>query len=100
MSIEEKVEDLSSKVDKVREDDKTIYDSLPGCGTLILAIAAAFGGVSSCYYARETNRLLESVYSVKSENVRDGPEKEKFYDLNGKRIFLEIDGIPVDYSDK
>mgnify|MGYP001601341571 CR=1 FL=1 len=48
------------------------------------------------------NELLEqslktnNLNNIVTENVIAGPEPEKFYLVNGQRVYLEIDGKPVE----
>lgn len=45
------------------------------------------------------NKLYQSqkpTLEMRIENVVGGPEKEKFYEIDGKRFYLEVDGRPVE----
>ena len=40
---------------------------------------------------------LESIVpEIQEENVFGGEAPERFYEINGKRVYLEIDGIPIE----
>lgn len=66
---------------------------------LSLGIAAGIGVVG--YYQDEGHRAIEQKleqfnHELYVTNVVGNNEPDKFYKINGKRIFLEIDGKPVE----
>jgi len=73
--------------------------------TLYLMVAMTM--ISTCDVDRKTNNLGSKVDSIESqlktmqptlqvENVLGDPEPEKFYEIDGQRVYLEMDGKPVE----
>lgn len=74
-------------------------DSDDGCGCLIvLGLCGVL--LYSCDMLekidKRTKNLEEVLINPITKNVLGQKEPEKFYELNGRRIYLEIDGKPVE----
>ena len=51
--------------------------------------------------ANMLEKKIDSYYNIKTQNVMGNEKPEKFYEIGGKRVYLEIDGTPVeDYFKK
>lgn len=73
--------------------------------TLYLMVAVV--GLNTCGIANKTVELSNKIKDIESqlktmqpvlqvENIRGSPEPEKFYVINNQRVYLEIDGKPVE----
>lgn len=62
-------------------------------GLYIIAIIGMLAAIKSC---KNTVELVSKApLELKVEDVMGGSEPEKFYEINGRRCFLEIDKTPV-----
>lgn len=48
------------------------------------------------YSIEKKINLLLRKYDLKTENVLGNPEPEKFYEIEGRRVYLEIDGKSIE----
>lgn len=90
------------------EQDKTlksISKDLVYCligGALILLNLIGIDSHGDLRHRDTKNRLdnitkkVDALTSIRLENVLAGPAFEKFYEIDGKRAYLEIDGKPVE----
>ena len=81
-------------------------DDKAGCGTTLMALVAFWLGVYGCNdidkMRREINDIKVEMTQkgqanyLRIENVIGGPEPERFYEVDGKRYFVEVDGKQVE----
>ena len=69
----------------------------------ILGLCIFMTGMQTCNNINSTNNHLKELRSTieiqspeyKTENVMGGSEPETFYEIDGKRAYLKIDGNPI-----
>ncbi|MFA5084718.1 MAG: hypothetical protein WC475_05090 [Candidatus Paceibacterota bacterium] len=103
MGLEEDIREIDRKLNRVIRNQHTIHDSLPGSIAYAVLGIAMIAAVKSC---NRGNKLLENSertqqqQQVRVENVIGDSAPEKFYEINGQRFYIEIDGKPVEYIEK
>lgn len=66
-------------------------------GSIAIAGLIFVTGTSTMYYiTRDIRNLEKKLTQPIIENVIQGPEPEKFYILNNKRAYIEIDAKPIE----
>jgi len=84
-------------------DDKTLEEkfksldaSIRNVGFKTLMIIAG-GGILAGIYTAKIDRIEEYVHPVvHAEDVIGKSAPEKFYEIDGQRVYLEIDGRPIE----
>jgi hypothetical protein len=56
----------------------------------------SFGGLETKLDNIEKAIREQPRYEMKTENVIGQESPEKFYEINGQRVYLEIDGKPIE----
>lgn len=88
----EKIERIERKLNSIKSTVDSIY-SRPSVvqrpGLYIIAFLGMMGATKAC-------AILQDQTAYQTENVIGGEAPEKFLESRGKRIFLEIDGMPVE----
>ena len=107
-NIEESIKILKSNQDEIKEATDEIYN-LPTrthlrlgfeITNLIIAGTFAFTSLSLLKLDKIMNNY-QDFSKIQTENVIGNKAPEKFYEVDGKRVYLEIDGKPVaDYFKK
>lgn len=99
-SIHAKLDDISNNTRPKPSDDGCAY----GC-TAIITIACigiigyVYAPIFADLYRRHVDYVVQRINEsreIKTENVMGTSEPEKFYEINGQRVYVEIDGKPVE----
>ena len=96
MALEQDVQNMNKKLDQIERNQHSINNNLPGLITYIVIGIAAIAGIKSCNRTQEILDNYQKAPQVQVENVIGQEAPERFYDLNGQRVYLEIDGKPVE----
>ena len=96
MALEDDVKKMNSKLDTIERNQHSIKKNLPGLITYIAIGIAAIAGIKSCNRTQEILDNYQKAPQVQIENVIGQEAPERFYDFNGQRVYLKIDGKPVE----
>lgn len=90
---------LEQDVAEIKEDVKALRRrplSVERAGLYIMTFLAL---ANTCHLKGDTDKIIEQTASktpqLQTANVIEGSAPEKFYDIDGQRVYLEIDGKPV-----
>ncbi|MDP4012125.1 MAG: hypothetical protein Q8R00_00770 [Candidatus Nanoarchaeia archaeon] len=94
------VEKIKTINGEIAEDDILLTREEVTLGCLgLLGLGAIIASIScnrvSSVNSPNIETKIENV-QIFTENIRDGSEPEKFYWVNNQRVYLEIDGKPVE----
>ncbi|HLC58605.1 MAG TPA: hypothetical protein VJI68_01980 [Candidatus Nanoarchaeia archaeon] len=85
MTLEENVNKLVNEIKGAKSD------------LMVVFACAVFATIASCNSCIKMNDVLSYVKpELKVENVIGKEAPEKFYEINRQKVYLEIDGKPVD----
>ena len=87
---------MNDKLDTIKRNQHIIYNNLPDWITYIAIGIAAIAGIKSCSRTQEILDNYQKAPQVQIENVIGQEAPERFYDFNGQRVYLKIDGKPVE----
>ncbi|HLD00668.1 MAG TPA: hypothetical protein VJC39_02900 [Candidatus Nanoarchaeia archaeon] len=87
---------MNDKLDTIKRNQHIIYNNLPDWITYIAIGIAAIAGIKSCSRTQEILDSYQKAPQVQIENVISQEAPERFYYFNGQRVYLEIDGKPVE----
>ncbi len=73
---------------------ETKYTSATRAGLYLMMFITMLGATRACSRTKDITKLLEP--QVKVQNVIGQEAPEKFYVIDGKRAYLEIDGRSVE----
>ena len=65
-------------------------------GLYLIALLGTIGAIKSCDYSKEARDSLAKQPQLYTKNVVGNDTLDKFYIINGQRVFLEIDGKPIE----
>lgn len=73
-----------------------IYAGLVAAGSVIFRSCALNGLESKLDQIKTTLESTKSQPKLYEQNVFGGEESEQFYVVDGKRVYLSIDGFPIE----
>ena len=100
MSVEEELGSIKNGIQTVKDGQRAIYQKLPGLGLYLLVSTGIVGSIRSCDNTSEIQDQLRKttqihIEQIHIENVLGEATPEKFYEIGGQRVFLEVDGKPI-----
>lgn len=99
-SLEEKfdhfVDVAERKLNTLERNQRIMDGRIPGLFAYSLAFILFFMGFKTCSDTGEILDKLNYKSVVHVQNVMGGEAPEKFYELEGRRVYFEIDGMPVE----
>src|SRR3990172_214680 len=96
MTIDKDVQVIRREVENLKDGQRTIYHSLPGWGLYTIAIVGTLAAIDSCSNTSDIQKQIQATPQIQTQNTIGQEMPEKFYDINGQRVYLEIDGKPVE----
>lgn len=81
---------------------KAIKDTHVDYNNNLKGVSDSLNGINSTIYSLKLEGIkMDSTEKIMYRDVLGGPELEVFYEIEGKRVYLEIDGQPIgDYFPK
>lgn len=92
MTLDEDIKQIKSGIEDVKQ--RPLSGSR--CGLYIMVAIATLGSINSCEQTQKILNNYQKVPQLQVENVISSEAPEKFYELNGQRVYLEIDGKSVE----
>lgn len=91
MAIDNDIGEIESGIGDLKKRPYSVSRN----GLYIMMIITMIGSIQSCSRTAEISQHYQETLQVRVENVMGRDAPEKFYDFNGQRAYLEIDGKPV-----
>ncbi|MFA5888465.1 MAG: hypothetical protein WC852_07190 [Candidatus Nanoarchaeia archaeon] len=92
MTLEEDIKEIKSNVQALRRRPLST-------GRVGLYILTSWALINTCNISEDTDTIIQQTAAkkpqVQTANVLGAEAPEKFYDIDGQRVYLEIDGKPV-----
>ena len=92
MALDEDIRQIKSGIDDLKERPLSIERT----GLYIMMGIAMLGSMKSCIVTQKILDNYQKAPQKQVENVFGQEAPERFYELNGQRAYLEIDGKPVE----
>ena len=77
-----------------------MQNNIRGVKLMVFSTFVGIAMIHSCYHDKEMETLQDLIqqplYQLQTENIFGQEAPEKFYEINGQRFYLEIDGRPVE----
>lgn len=91
---------LEESLEVIKVNQKNIYDAVirrPKKFPIYCLLGITLiTGIKSCYEISNLKESLQKIPVIQIKNVIGGEAPEKFYEIDGKRVYLEIDSQPVE----
>ncbi|MEK6967360.1 MAG: hypothetical protein AABX51_01890 [Nanoarchaeota archaeon] len=94
MPLDHEISKTNKGINDIRKKLDEINDRIPGLGLYIIVGVAMIAAIRSCNRTGDIKETLQS--QVQYQDVIGQEAPERFYEINGQRIYLEVDGKPVE----
>ena len=95
MTLDQDIDEMKKDISTLKNKEFPRSISRPGL-YLYVILGTAGSLVAQDYSQRAYHAIEEMKPKPKVENVIGNEEPETFYEIDGKRVYLKVDGKPVD----
>jgi len=89
MNLEEDIREMKSGINELKRRPLSVGRS----GLYILVAVTMISSIKTCKATQDDDQNSQNVIF---QDVIGNSSGEKFYEINGRRVYLEIDGQPVE----
>lgn len=96
MALDDDIKEIKKGIETIGNNQQGIYKFPSRYGLYLMIGITMIAGMKSCNRTADIKENMQAIPQIQEQNVISQEAPEKFYEINGQRVYLEVDGKPIE----